>query len=97
MFKRYATEEEIKVYKKVELAFENTDDDEFNEILERVSNFVYNYGQKRKETYNKCRPIAKKYNVTILELETWYCIDKTINITIDNKLNYVYLWEQKNN
>lgn len=75
MYGTPCTTEEIKVYEKVEKALENVNDNEFNEILERVSDFVYSWGQARKQAYNKCRPIAKKYNVSILELETWYCID----------------------
>ena len=69
------TEEEIKVYKKVEKAFRDLTPEEFEAVIERISDFVWNWGKERKKAYSRCRPLAKKYNVTVLELETWYCID----------------------
>jgi len=75
MFGREATKEEIKVYNKVEEVVRSMNDDEFGKFVEVISERVFDY-KNQKSIYNKAYRTAKKYGLTLDEVETWYCIDE---------------------
>ena len=69
---RYATEEEVATFKKIEALL--TDDD-FEIAIDIIGDFACAYGQERRKAYNKAYRLAKKLGVTVEELEIWYFID----------------------
>lgn len=73
--KNIATASEIAAYEKVEIAIESYTMDEFYELIEKVGDFACSFGAERKAAYNKLRSVARKLDVTILDLEDWYFID----------------------
>lgn len=50
------------------------DDDEFTKVIEKIGNYVWEIYDRRPHA-NKLRPIAKKFGVTVADLEMWYCIE----------------------
>ncbi len=76
--KNIATATEIEAYEKVELAIENYTMDEFCDLIEKVGDFACSFGAERKAAYSKLRSVARKLDVTILDLEDWYFIDAAI-------------------
>lgn len=70
-----ATAAEIAAYEAVELATENYTLDELCDLIEKVGDFACSFGAERKAAYNKLRSVARKLDVSILDLETWYFID----------------------
>lgn len=75
MFTREATKEEIKVYNKVEEVIRSMNDEEFDKFIETISARVFDY-KNQKSIYNKAYRTAKKYGLTLAEVETWYCMDE---------------------
>lgn len=73
-FTREATSEEVAIYNKIEAILDTLTEEEQNTFIETVGDRVFDYTHS-KAIYNKCYRLAKKYNVTVDELETWYCID----------------------
>lgn len=73
--RREATAEEVKIYEMLNEKIENLPDAQFEEALEKISDFVWSYGKERKDAYNKLRRLAKKMNCKVTNFETWYCID----------------------
>ena len=71
---REATVEEVKVYNKVEEVLNTLTDEEYEKVIETVSERVFGM-DNNKTTYNKVYRLAKKYGFTVEEMETWYCID----------------------
>lgn len=71
---REATNEEVKVYNKVEAIVANMTEEEFENFVEVISKRVFDY-KYDKAVYNKAYRLAKKYGITLNEAETWYCID----------------------
>ena len=73
MMTRKATAEEIAIYEKIEAQLT---EENFEQVTEEVGDFVFSYGKERKEAYNKLRKWAKRFEVTIPQLETWYCVEE---------------------
>lgn len=71
---REATNEEVKVYNKVEAIIANMTEEEFENFVEVIGKRVFDY-KCDKAVYNKAYRLAKKYEITLNEAETWYCID----------------------
>ena len=76
MIKREATTEEIKVYKMVNDFMEALEEERFEQYLEKISDYVWSWGQDKRKAYDKCRKIAKEINCKVPDLATWYCIDE---------------------
>lgn len=70
-----ATNEEVKVYNKVEAVVKEMTDEEFENFVEVISLRVFDY-KSDKAIYNKAYRLAKKFGLTLNEAETWYCIDE---------------------
>ena len=71
---REATKEEMKKYNKVEAVVKAMTDDEFDKFVEVIGERVFDW-TSNKAVYNKAYRLAKKYGLTMEEVETWYCID----------------------
>lgn len=74
MYTREATDEEMRIYNKVNEITEQMDDEEFEQFLETVSERVFDW-EHDKKVYNRAYRAAKKLGLTVVEVETWYCID----------------------
>jgi len=75
-FTREATAEEIAVYEIVNKYMLEISDEEWQENLEKIGDYVYEWQTaERKKFYNRLRGLAKKIGVSVKDLETWYCID----------------------
>jgi len=71
-----ATKEQVKIYKMIEAKVNVLDDEVFTKVIEEVSNYVFSWGQVRKQAYNKCRKWAKKFDCSVPDLETWYSVEE---------------------
>ena len=71
---REATTEEMAIYHRVEEILDTLTEEEENNFIEIVGARVFDY-KNDKAIYGKCYRLAKKYNLTVNDLETWYCID----------------------
>ena len=69
-----ATKEEIKIYEKVKKVLYCMDDKMFNDCIEDISQYVFNWGEERKKAYSKLKKWAKLIQCKIKDLETWYYI-----------------------
>lgn len=77
MFTREATKEEIANYNAIEAIIETLNDEEFEQMVETVGDYVFNIesGKETKRLYNKVYRLANKLNTTVKALVDWYCID----------------------
>lgn len=74
MFTRPCTEEEIRIYNKVEEVVKTMSHDEFATFIDVISLRVFDY-KSDKSIYNRAWRMARKYGLKLSETEIWYCID----------------------
>ncbi len=73
---RYATLEEVAVFKKVDAILNKVDDDRFDDIVVALSNYMFEYRpQNTRKYYQRVYRMAKKLGITTNELVTWYCME----------------------
>ena len=68
---RYATPDEIVLFKKVEKILQKVSDSTYERIFEACSDHAF---LKAKPSYNKVYYWAKKFNLTVPALMNWYYI-----------------------
>ena len=77
MFTREATKKEIAHYKKVEKLTANYTDEEYDNLLEIVSDFCYDLTGKV-GTYTKIKECAKQMGIKVKTLVDWYMTEENI-------------------
>ena len=70
---RYATPEEVKIYRKINSLLRE-DSDLFDRVNFAVNDLIFSYGEERKQKYRKVYYLANKLSVKVSELEIWYCV-----------------------
>ena len=74
---RLATKEEIRIYRKVNAFLDTLTDNEYSEMVEKISVYVFEYRKnERRKAYNRLYRTAVKIGVTVSDLGTWFCMDE---------------------
>lgn len=73
---RPATEAEVQIFDKVDLIFTQISDEMFDNIMEDASEWLMTIGRSSYNARKRLARKAKKLNLTVKEIETWYFIDR---------------------
>ena len=72
---RYATEEEVNIYYKVQKILINVSDDIFDSIVNDTSTWLMTIGQPSYNARKRLARKGKKLGLTLKEIETWYNVE----------------------